>query len=183
MTKVSLSTKIQIEPKIPNQEILECFKDKVENQFSEMNSEWVNKAVQMRDAFFARKPEVAQTIMIDMLRNFISIRNTSQESYYHAFLSEVLTIASGSGYTLLSDLESGDGYADLRLEDEDNFIAVIIESKKAQKLENPLLLCRKALEQIDNKHYAQSYEENGYTVYKYGIAFKGKSCRVATNQA
>ncbi|MGN1357557.1 MAG: PD-(D/E)XK nuclease domain-containing protein [Succinivibrionaceae bacterium] len=39
------------------------------------------------------------------------------------------------------------------------------------------------MEQIDNKHYAQNYEENGYTVYKYGIAFKGKSCRVATDQA
>ena len=168
--------------KIPNQEILECFKDKVENLFSEMNSEWVNKAVQLRDAFFARKPEVAQTIMIDMLRNFISIRNTAQESYYHAFLSGVMAIASGSGYNLLSDMESGDGYADLRIENIANWTVVIIECKKAGEDENPLLLCRKALEQIDNKHYAQSYEDKGFTVYKYGISFTGKSCRVATNQ-
>ena len=116
--------------KIPNQEILECFKDKVENIFSKKNSEWLNKAVQLREAFFARKPEVAQTIMIDMLRNFISIRNIAQESYYHAFLSGVLAIASGSGYNLLSDMESGDGYADLRIENYTLETVVIIECKK-----------------------------------------------------
>ncbi len=169
--------------KIPNNEIRECFEDKVKKVFSKKNSQWYEKSIQLRDAFFGNKPETVQNIINDMLSNFLSIRNTAQESYYHAFLSGVLSIATGLNYNLLSDMESGDGYADLQLVDENNFIAVIIECKKAEKAENPMLLSSKALEQIDNKHYAQSYEENGYMVYKYGIAFKGKSCRVATNNA
>ncbi|MGN1356347.1 MAG: PD-(D/E)XK nuclease domain-containing protein, partial [Succinivibrionaceae bacterium] len=136
-----------------------------------MNSEWLDKAVQLREAFFDHKPEVAQTIMIDMLRNFISIRNTAQESYYHAFLSGVLAIASGSGYNLLSDMESGDGYADLRIENYNLETVVIIECKKTPDGELSSVYCKKALEQIDNKHYAQSYEDKGFTVYKYGISF------------
>ena len=132
------------------------FKDKVENLFSEMNSEWLDKSVQLREAFFARKPEVAQAIMIDMLRQFIFIPNTSQESHYHAFLSRVPAIASGSGYNLLSDMESGEDYADLRIKNYNLETVVIIEYSEDV---NPLILCPKALEKIDNKHYAQSYED------------------------
>ncbi|MGN1356761.1 MAG: AAA family ATPase [Succinivibrionaceae bacterium] len=169
--------------KIPNREIMQCFQMKVDYLFSSNNPVWVEKAQNLVDAFFANNPETVQNIINDMLSSFLSIRNTAQESYYHAFLSGVLAIVTGVEYKLESDTESGDGYADLQLVDENNFIAVIIECKKAEKAENPMLLSSKALEQIDNKHYAQSYEENGYVVYKYGIAFKGKSCRVATNNA
>ena len=156
---------------------------KVNYLFSSNNPVWVEKAQNLLEALFSHEPAAVQTIIIDMLRNFISIRNTAQESYYHAFLSGVLAIVSGSDYKLLSDMESGDGYADLRIENIANWTVVIIECKKTGEDENPLLLCRKALEQIDNKHYAQSYEDKGYTVYKYGISFTGKSCRVATDKA
>ncbi|MGN1356472.1 MAG: AAA family ATPase [Succinivibrionaceae bacterium] len=168
--------------KIPNREIMQCFQMKVDYLFSSNNPVWVEKAQNLVDAFFANNPETVQNIINDMLSSFLSIRNTAQESYYHAFLSGVLAIVTGVEYKLESDTESGDGYADLQLVDENNFIAVIIECKKAQKAENPMLLSSIALDQIDNKHYAQSYEESGYMVYKYGIAFKGKSCRVATNK-
>ncbi|MGN1357207.1 MAG: PD-(D/E)XK nuclease domain-containing protein, partial [Succinivibrionaceae bacterium] len=94
----------------------------------------------------------------------------------------VLAIASGSGYNLLSDMESGDGYADLRIENYNLETVVIIECKKTPDGELSSVYCKKALEQIDNKHYAQSYEDKGFTVYKYGISFTGKSCRVAANQ-
>ena len=165
--------------KIPNQEILECFKDKVENLFSEMNSEWVNKAVQLRDAFFANKPETAENIINDMLSTFISIRNTSHESYYHAFLSGVLAIASGSAYTLLSDMESGDGYADLRMESSGRVKkVVIIECKKITADDDFTQFCHKALQQIEDKKYAQSYEQRNYQIFKYGITFCGKYCGV-----
>ena len=169
--------------RIPNREIKQCFMQKVNYLFSSNNPVWVEKAQNLLEALFSHEPAAVQTIIIDMLRNFISIRNTAQESYYHAFLSGVLAIVSGSDYKLLSDMESGDGYADLCIENYNLETVVIIECKKTPDGELSSIYCKKALEQIDSKHYAQSYEDKGFTVYKYGISFTGKSCRVATDKA
>ena len=79
-----------------------------------------------------------------MLRSFLSIRNTAQESYYHAFLSGVLAIVTGSEYELKSDKESGDGYADLRIENASLESVVIINVKKLL-MENYLQFIAKKL--------------------------------------
>ncbi|MGN1356197.1 MAG: AAA family ATPase [Succinivibrionaceae bacterium] len=165
--------------RIPNLEIRSCFEDKVTKIFSKYNSEWHNKAIQLREAFFANKQETAENIINDMLSTFLSIRNTAQESYYHAFLSGVLAIASGSGYKLESDTESGDGYADLRMEMLGrNKKVVIIECKKITDDDDFTEFCHKALQQIEEKKYALPYEKRNYQILKYGISFCGKYCGV-----
>ncbi|MGN1356461.1 MAG: PD-(D/E)XK nuclease domain-containing protein, partial [Succinivibrionaceae bacterium] len=93
--------------------------------------------------------------------------------------SGVLAIASGSGYNLLSDMESGDGYADLRMEYSGRVKkVVIIECKKITAYDDFTQFCHKALQQIEDKKYAQSYEQRNYQIFKYGITFCGKYCGV-----
>ena len=54
---------------------------------------------------------------------------------------------------------------------------IIIEVKYAG--ENPEATCRRALEQIQEKGYAQGMRQDGIqTILKYGIACCRKTCRV-----
>ena len=152
---------------------------KVNYLFSSNNPVWVEKAQNLLEAFFADKPETAENIIDDMLSTFISIRNTAHESYYHAFLSGVLAIAAGSDYKLKSDTESGDGYADLCIESSGKHKkVVIIECKKITDDDDFNEFCHKALQQIEEKKYAQPYEKRKYQIFKYGITFCGKYCGV-----
>ena len=58
---------------------------------------------------------------------------------------------------------------------------VIIEFKKLYKGESFDEICKGALQQIETKKYAYPYEQKGYRIVRYGIAFLGKECMVETN--
>ena len=169
------------EIRIPNEEVRNCFKKKAERMFSKRNPEWAQGACSLRDALFAGDAPKVQNVINDMLINFISVRDASHESFYHGFMTGVLSIATSNEIQMTSNHESGDGFHDLILTNDNDLSAAILEFKKA-KDKRPvtrLELCDKAIEQINVNRYDFNLKQDGYgRILKYGIAFHGKSCNV-----
>lgn len=107
------------------------------------------------------------------LRKTISIRDTNarkemKENFYYGILLGVF--AGTEGWKVRSNAESGEGYSDISVEVEDKEIGIIIEIKYAEKAAFDDV-CRKALEQINDKNYEEMLIDDGMTtIHKYGIA-------------
>lgn len=119
------------------------------------------------------------------LKKTISIRNTFvqktlKENFYHGILLGILGYKEG--WILKSNKESGNGYSDIWIYDEEKELCMIIEVKYAQErqLES---VCREAILQIERNSYVEELREEGcYTIIKYGIACYKKKCRVAVKK-
>ena len=89
----------------------------------------------------------------------------------------------GGSYTT-SNRESGDGRYDIQLMPKNNLLPGIIIELKAEKncSESELKkLSETALKQIEDKKYDAEMTAKGVkTIYKYGVAFSGKTVEVAT---
>lgn len=171
----------RVSVRIPNREILECFSDKAEIIFSGSNPQWLEKAVILRDALLNGDCEQAQNIMNNMLRKFISVRDPGHEYYYHMFLSGVLSITSDDDLDVKSQIEQGDGYPDIIIDNLMRREAVILELKKADGREISKLksAAGTALEQIRNKNYDREFKEREYRrIIRFGVSFYGKECLV-----
>ena len=167
--------------RIPNEEVRLCFENRAKHLFSDDNSEWKDKVLSLRDALFDANAAGVQHIINDMLTNFISVRDTSYESFYHGFMTGALSIATSNELQMTSNQESGDGFYDLILQRKKNRTAVIIEFKKtdSDSLAAQLNLCDQAIEQISRNRYDFKLKQDCYErILKYGIAFCGKSCTV-----
>ncbi len=165
--------------KIPNNEVLECFSEKAETIFSEGNPEWLEKAMTLRDTLLSGDTEQAQDIMNAMLRRFISVRDTSHEYYYHMFLSGVLSITSAEDIDVISQIEEGDGYPDIIIDNTRNREAVILELKKAdgKKYSQLEKWAEEALDQIKTHDYDRDFRDRKYRkIFSFGISFFGKEC-------
>lgn len=111
------------------------------------------------------------------LRESISYYD-KKEDFYHGFLLGLLS--SLEDYEILSNRESGNGRPDILLKPYDEKkSAVILELKYAEKFTQMEEKCKEALNQIDEKGYADGLTNEGYEkILKYGICFCQKSCRV-----
>ena len=83
-------------------------------------------------------------------------------------------------YEVKSNRESGFGRYDIMLLPRQlNKPAIIIEFKKAESSETLDNAAQRALEQIENKNYAQEIKSKGINnILMLGIAFQGKTVRV-----
>ena len=167
-----------VEVKIPNEEVLDSFRERIKVVFSKKNAPWFEKAESLKNALFKNGKDEVQALINELLINFVSVRNTANESYYHGFLAGILSITLDDNTEIKSDKESGIGFSDLTLVTDSKKIAIIIEFKKLEKGENFDDVCSEALKQIEDKRYAYPYEQKGYTIIKYGIGFLGKECMV-----
>ncbi len=170
-----------LEVKIPNEEVLDSFRERINVVFSKKNAPWFEKAEALKTALFNNDKDKVQLLINELLLNFVSVRNTAYESYYHGFLAGVLSMTLDENTEIISDKESGIGFSDLILVTDSKKNAIIIEFKKLEKGENFEDVCTEALKQIDDKKYAYPYEQKDYHILKYGISFLGKECLVKIN--
>ena len=172
----------KVKVKIPNKEIYECFRVKFEDIFSNQNSAWSAQAEKLLDFLMTNKIQEAKALINSLLKQFISIRNSGSELYYHGFMLGLLGITSSALNTVIKEeLESGEGFTDITLINEDLQKVVIIEMKKASA-NTPLGLRQgalAALDQIKRKDYARAFINQGYeNILGVGIGFGGKNCAV-----
>lgn len=166
---------------IPNLEVRQIFSEQVKEWFQEE----VRRDTPTLDAFCAAfmcgDAQGIERQLGAYLRRTISIRDTGarrgqKENFYHGVLLGLLRHREDG--LLYSNIESGEGYSDILVEDPEAGIGIVIEMKYREdgKLEEG---CREALEQIDSLRYKDRLEEDGIeTIIKYGIAFCKKRCRV-----
>ena len=115
------------------------------------------------------------------MRKTISIRDTfvqkpTKENFYHGLLLGILGYKEN--WSVSSNRESGDGFADILIQIEDENVGIVIEVKYAED-GNLEKACENALNQIVDRRYAEALEqEDIHTILKYGIACYNKKCRV-----
>lgn len=129
------------------------------------------------EALINENVEKIEDILCDWLDETISYHD-EKEQFYHGFLTGLLS--GFKGYTLKSNLESGDGRLDLMLmERRRRELAIVIEVKDTKNFNELEKLCNEGLAQIDRLRYESELKHDGYKkILKYGIAFCHKSCMV-----
>ena len=173
---------------IPNEEIKECFKSKILN-FYKNNTVIKNRTDDLIKGLFTGDAELVESSLSGLLAKYVSIRDFStrapKENYYQGFMNGLLI----SGGSLIEDhqsnMESGNGYADMILLSKDKTDIAVLELKiAAGELDDRVSIAEKAVEQIIDKKYAGRFIENKTikSVYAYGICFYQKVCSVVVKK-
>ena len=165
---------------IPNGEIRKLFSDLVQDWFQEVTRSDSERINHFCAAFPAGDVETIQDMLHDYLWDSISVRDTAvrtnmKENFYHGMLLGLLR--SQGSWLVKSNAETGEGYSDISIQTPKR-IGMVIEIKYADD-GNLELACKKALEQIEEKKYAEGLKRRGAKkMIKYGIAFCEKECMV-----
>ena len=126
------------------------------------------------EAVWSGNAEIITEEMAKLLRKTISYHDY-KEDFYHAFLAEIFT---GAGYTVDSNKEHGEGRSDVVIYDDTNGRVAIFEAKYSKTSDRMEMDCDRAIDQINDRMYADEYADEYETVLCYGIAFYKKRCRV-----
>ena len=166
---------------IPNQEIHEIFEEQVMELFREEVKRDGETLTRFCESLESGDAQGAEQLFGAYLRKHISIRDTAareeqKENFYHGVLLGILSVKED--WDVSSNPESGEGYSDIQAEIGDYETAILIELKYARN-GNLEAACLEALQQIGEKHYADTLYEEGYgRILKYGIGCYKKRCRV-----
>ena len=170
---------------IPNEEIRDCFRDKI-LEFFENNNVMKNRTAELVKGMFEGDAEKVQDNLNTLLGKYVSIRdfatNAPKENYYHGFMNGLLV----NGISLIeeqkSNFESGEGYIDLIIKSVRSIGTIVILELKQTSDENEdkVLTAQDAVEQILIKKYADPYIKRNdiKAVISYGICFCKKECAV-----
>ncbi|PWM83774.1 MAG: hypothetical protein DBY31_01155, partial [Succinivibrio sp.] len=178
------STNKNVVARIPNLEILDCFNNNIKERFSNVLKK-DNLALNIANALLEGNIDFVQDKLGPLLRSFVSVRDTAtkapHENYYHGFLNGIFTNCKDNLEEYHSNYETGDGYADITFNNLGGTKACVIEIKVCKEKESRAKKANEAIEQILEKHYADSIfeDENITSVNAIGIAFSGKNCFIS----
>ena len=161
-----------IELKIPNKEIKEIFETTVKKWFED-NAKNIDRK-ELFDAVWTGNADILTKEIGTLLRMTISYHDY-KEDFYHAFLAGIF---AGAGYVVESNKEHGEGRSDIVIYDDHEGKVAIFEAKKSQNPEDMKLDCEKAIKQINEKMYANEFEDAYDEILCYGISFFKKRCMV-----
>ncbi len=161
---------------IPNEEIREIFETTIMKWFDD-TAKGSNRS-RLFNAVWTGDADAVTEEMTKLLRKTISYHGY-REDFYHAFLAGIF---AGAGYTVDSNKEHGEGRSDVVIYDEANSRVAIFEAKYSRNQELLLSECDRALNQINDRMYAEEYADDYADDYDeilcYGIAFFKKRCVV-----
>ncbi len=174
--------------KIPNQEVKDCFREKIVSYFTE-SSEHKNSVQKLIHAFVSQEVGIIQTTINNVLPKYLSLRDVkaNQEYTYHSFMDGFL---ANSGLDVSSQKEAGDGYPDISFTmknpETGELVGIILELKRATSDDDKALKakCKEALKQCHDKTYYSDYQERPDVnrIYIYGIAFCNRKCAVVAEE-
>lgn len=176
--------------RIPNKEIRDCFVKNVKARFSDSNREFVTYGRDLAVAALEGDADKMTEVIVPLLKNYISVRDTASkapaENYYHGFLTALLSCAGSYAGDLRSNIEAGDGFADIAFTYGvgSRKVGVIIEIKRCEKPEDMYDMADNALRQIEEKRYTEYLDKlRCNKKHVFGIAFCRKDCAVTTADA
>lgn len=171
---------------IPNREILNIFMTQIREWVQVKAREDSSRLNVFCEAFRSADAETVQTIFAEYLENTISIRDTAvrkemKENFYHGFLLGLLRYRED--WRVLSNRESGSGYADIVIEIFSEKTGIVIEIKYPDD-GNLDAGCSEAMKQIADCGYTDQPRRDGMVkIVKCGIACHVKNCRVVFENA
>ena len=173
--------------KIPNREILSCFKTRIQEYFSPANPEYQAQSLNLVKYLVNGDADRLEIAIEQGLEKYISVRDisrgASRECYYHAFLNGYFCgLGKSAGISRYqSNPEAGNGYADIVMVAQNKTIGIIIELKCTDSEDYRVMskASAAAIGQIDaNKYQSVLSEGKIRRIYSYGITFCKKSCCV-----
>ena len=171
---------------IPNMEIRNIITTHILKIFKERIKDDGETVDAFCRALLNRKPEVVEHLFTEYMKKTVSIRDTfvkkpTKENFYHGLLLGILGYKEN--WSVSSNRESGDGFADILIQIEDENVGIVIEVKYAED-GNLEKACENALEQIVDRRYTEALAmEDIHTILKYGIACYKKKCKVVMDIA
>ncbi|WP_370830137.1 AAA family ATPase [Clostridium sp.] len=164
-----------VELAIPNLEVKYIFRTKILKWFNEQIK--LYDMTKMFNAIVNKNPELFEVELNNLLLDTISF-NDAYENFYHGFLAGVLS--NMKGYIVKSNREGGTGRSDLFIKSVSRRgIAIVIEFKIANDIDDLEKKADEAIEQIEDRKYEMELRSEGYkNIFKYGIAFYKKDCLV-----
>ena len=171
---------------IPNKEVREVFRLQIQEWFKRSIFSNTEQLQSFWKAFEEGNTEIMEKYLNKVLSNSVSAfdtkaRNGEKESSYHNLLLGILT--GNAGWLVKSNVEAGEGFADIIVETDDPDAGVVVELKCVKEFREMEQACRKALEQIRDRRY-QEYLQNDdrQDILLYGITFCKKRCRVVAEK-
>ncbi len=123
-----------------------------------------------------------ENYLTKLIRNSISTFDTKsrkgeKENSYHMILTALL--AANANWFVKSNVEAGDGFADIVVETEDPDVGIIVELKHSANYPGMEKACENAIEQIKSRRYDEYLKKDDrHDTIFYGMAFCKKKCKV-----
>lgn len=168
---------------IPNKEVREVFVFQIQEWFDRVVVKDTGTMQDFCQAFQDGRADEIERQLTRILGQMISILDTKareeqKENFYHGILLGLLK--SNPNWSVKSNEESGEGFADIIIRPEDPDAGIIIEIKYAASFSGLEKACEKAMTQIKDRRYAEAlYNDGRNEIFACGIAFCKKRCRVA----
>ena len=167
---------------IPNKEVREVFRLQIQEWFKKSIFSNTEQLQNFWRAFEEGDTDGIEKYLNRVLSNSVSVfdtksQNGEKESSYHNLLVGILT--GNADWLVKSNVEAGEGFADIIVETDDPDAGIIAELKYAKEFKDMEQTCRNALEQIKDRRY-QEYllNDDRRDILLYGIAFCKKRCKV-----
>ena len=160
---------------IPNKEVREVFKLQIQDWFDEKLRDNTEQLTAFWDSVEEGNTEAIEQYLNRTLSNSISVFDTrapekEKENSYHTFLLGLLT--GNTDWVVRSNVEAGEGFADIIVEPEDPDTGIIFELKCSKEAAGLDKACERAMEQIKDRRYSEYLKKDGrHYMTLYGIAF------------
>lgn len=165
---------------IPNREVREVFRLKINEWFKKSIFSNTERLTTFWKAFEEGDTEGVEQYLNRILSNSISVfdtkaRKEEKESSYHNLLVGILT--GNADWLVKSNVEAGEGFADIIVETDDPDAGIVAELKYTKNFDDMKMTCQKAIDQIRDRRY-QEYllNDDRKDIRLYGITFCKKRC-------
>ena len=165
---------------IPNREVREVFRLQINEWFKKSIFSNTERLTAFWKAFEEGDTEGIEQYLNRILSNSISVfdtkaRKEEKESSYHNLLVGILT--GNADWLVKSNVEAGEGFADIIVETDDLDAGIVVELKNTKNFDELKAASQKALDQIRDRRY-QEYllNDDRKNIRLYGITFCKKRC-------
>ena len=177
LTAVDYPDGNRYELRIPNREVRQIYMQQVLSWFNHKVESETDKLTNLYAAFETGDVDTIKEILDEQLLDTVSFYD-ARESFYHGFLLALLSTCAN--WNVSSNIETGKGRSDILVSRKDRKIGFVVEVKDVKDEEKLESACEAALRQIDERDYTAILRRfRVKEIYKYGIAFWDKECRVA----
>ena len=166
---------------IPNREIREGFKLQIQEWFKKSIFSNTEQLTAFWKAFEEGNTDGVEMYLNRIMSNSISVFDIKtgegkKEISYHNLLVGILT--GNADWLVKSNVEAGEGFADIIVETEDPNAGIIVELKYTKNYDEMEQACKAALDQINDRRYQEYLLNDGRKdITLYGIAFCKKRCK------
>lgn len=166
---------------LPNKEIHYVYNKEILSKLQPIISKSISRSI--GQALYKNDQKLFQKNLQKLLIESVSYYDTAKENFYHGLILGLCAMLSDC-YYITSNRESGTGRYDIQLSPKtvgDSGILIELKAEAGCTEEQLEALSRTALQQIsDRKYNAEMKAKQITTIYKYGVAFSGKSVKISS---